>query len=217
MSRYNKWDNASIWQDGWESAKKTLLRHDPSLLLPEYWHQGIKLSKANLTAIDLVDTALSKADLSGADLSGADLSGAMLRGANLCGAQLRGAVMEGTVLENADLRNADLGHADLSDAVLDGANLTGANVEQTVFSGATVWGTIGLWTFVAGQHEAYFHTSSGLLSIGCMQHTVDSWVERYKVIGQAAGYEDREIWAYGLFIKACATALGKPEDWICQQ
>jgi uncharacterized protein YjbI with pentapeptide repeats len=126
------------------------------------------------------------ANLEGADLRDADLRDADLRRANLRGAYLRG----------ADLRDADLRGADLRDADLRRANLRGAYLRGADLSGVT-----GVLSFTFGRHFAYSHKN--IIKIGCKEMTIDRWLIDFEIIGRSEEYSNKQIRAYGAFIKLC--------------
>jgi Pentapeptide repeats (8 copies) len=86
--------------------------------------------------VDLIQTALNRANLVNASLSNAylfnaDLRSADLRNADFHSASLRRACLQGSLLVGADLSNAFLVEADLSNALLTGANLDGTHFSET--------------------------------------------------------------------------------------
>ena len=131
--------------------------------------------------LDSSEARGTRANLSRADLSKTNLSKANLSGANLSEANL----------SRANLSGADLSRADLSGTNLSWANLSGANLSFTCIKG-----------FYIGKHFGYYH--EGLLKIGCTEHPLDYWVEKYEVIGRNANYSDNDIYLYGAHIKMLA-------------
>ena len=101
------------------------------------------LSKADLREAILVETHLTRANLKGADLSGSLLRGAFLSEANLSKAILRKAILRGADIRGSDLRgadcsDADFGKAHLNDAILISADLSGTDLIGTNLSGANL-------------------------------------------------------------------------------
>ncbi len=141
-----------------------------------------------------------------ADLRNANFSWDNLRYANLCGADLRYAN-----LCCADLRWANLRYADLSYANLCGANLRWANLRYADLSYANLrfsdlhsadLHNTGLLIFQYQQHQAHY-TKDGTLTIGCLLMPITEWVLGYEEIGKYNKYSEKEIKAYGGFIKSC--------------
>jgi uncharacterized protein YjbI with pentapeptide repeats len=104
----------------------------------------------NLCGAVLVAARLSKANLSGVNLSEAILRGADLSGANLAEANLSLASLDAANLQGADLTGADLGQANLSLATLTGANLSRTNLRGAQLSAANLSGVDLSWAHLNG-------------------------------------------------------------------
>lgn len=87
-----------------------------------------KLRDANFAIANLAFADLGRADLKGADLRDADLVLANLSRPNLTGANLTGTNLDGADLYGANLSGADLSSADLETAM----NLTPTQIDRTV-------------------------------------------------------------------------------------
>ena len=94
--------------------------------------------------------------------------------------------------------------ADLSDANLSDADLSHANLSRADLSGAN------LITFCYRRHFAYGHKSKAyktksniIINIGCMNLSLECWLDEYKKIGKRAGYSNAEIEFYYKFILLC--------------
>jgi Pentapeptide repeats (8 copies)/PDZ domain len=87
-----------------------------------------KLRDANFALANLAFADLGRADLKDADLRDADLVLANLTGTNLTGANLSGADLRFASLEETNFSGADLSGADLSGADLEHANLSRPNL-----------------------------------------------------------------------------------------
>jgi uncharacterized protein YjbI with pentapeptide repeats len=158
----------------------------------------------------LNEEAPSWADLTGADLTGANLRGAVLTLANLTGANLRGADLTGANLREAILRRADLREADLTGADLREADLTGADLRRADLHWADLRGASGAFvTGYYGKHHAI--AAGGYISIGCMRHTYDVWLDNGEQIGKDNNYTDAEIADYMDWIKLAIRALERME------
>ena len=57
---------------------------------------------------------------------------------------------------------------------------------------------------IEGSRDKVTLTKNGLLSIGCQDHTIAHWMERYKQIGQDEDYSEEEIEEYYRYIQFCA-------------
>ncbi|MBT3265980.1 hypothetical protein HN371_02450 [Candidatus Poribacteria bacterium] len=88
----------------------------------------LRAALSNVTAIDLGEAHLERADAQGAFLVKADLTGAILRGADL---------------RRAELIWANLRRADLREARLDGADMGGADLRGAQLAGVRGWREIG--------------------------------------------------------------------------
>jgi uncharacterized protein YjbI with pentapeptide repeats len=107
------------------------------------------LREANLREADLSHTNLSFANLREADLSFGNLREADFSGANLLRANLSGAKLSHTNFKFANLSYANLSQADLSRANLGGTSLvqtdlSSAKLSQADLSGANLRGAIGI-------------------------------------------------------------------------
>ncbi|GJQ83870.1 hypothetical protein Trydic_g6748 [Trypoxylus dichotomus] len=108
--------------------------------------QGVNLSGADLSKLDLRWCCLERADLSHAILDGAQLLGVKSLCANMEGAQLRNcnfedpagsrANMEGVNLKGANLEGSDMGGVNLRVATLKNANLQNCDLRAAVLAGA---------------------------------------------------------------------------------
>jgi uncharacterized protein YjbI with pentapeptide repeats len=97
---------------------------------------GVDLSGADFSDVNLGGAHLNGANLRGAFLSNANLGGAFLSDTDLSGARLIRSNLGGAFLNDADLRGADLDHANLSEAHLSNADLRGANLYFADLSGS---------------------------------------------------------------------------------
>ena len=118
--------------------------------------------KANLSGANLSNASLARADLHGADLSNANLSGINAKNADLGSANLTGANLTGADLSNADLSISNLSGADLEKALLVGTDLRAANLTQANLSGSSWEGSQCGVSVSSGQ----FCTSEFLLNAG---------------------------------------------------
>jgi len=59
----------------------------------------------------------------------------------------------------------------------------------------------GILSFTFEQHLAYSHKD--FIKIGCKEMSIDSWLNEFEAIGKSEGYSDKQIRAYGTFIKLC--------------
>lgn len=116
---------------------------------------------------------MSYANLSEADLYEADLSGAILSGTNLSGTNLSGAILSG---------------ADLSGAILSGANLSHV---------PTIWGGY------LGRHYifAWWKGEECIVKIGCIEYSLEKWLEVYNRVGEIEKYSPQDIKIYGNFLQ----------------
>ena len=87
------------------------------------WRERGRLTRPNLSGVDLSNLYLKKADLSNAVLNDAILDNSNLRGAILQGIEGRS-----VSLKNADMREVDLRESTLISANIKGANLAGADL-----------------------------------------------------------------------------------------
>ena len=167
---------------------------------------GDNLSEANLSGAYLSEANLSGANLSGANLSGANLLEAYLTGANLSEANLSGDNLSGAYLSGANLSGANLSGANLSGANLSGANLLGANLLGATLLGANLNHLIGqeIYNCYFGQHNAVYVKQTGIVTIGCQEHTIEYWLENYEKIGEEAEYTKTQIVLYGDWLKSIA-------------
>lgn len=95
------------------------------------WHgnrewRSARLSRLDLTGIQLAGASIQQSHLEGCDLSGADMAEALLQGTQLDQADLSGAD-----LSRAKLYESDLLKADLSGATFVGADLRGSDIGQS--------------------------------------------------------------------------------------
>ncbi len=105
-----------------------------------------EVDRADLPALQLPDTRLTRADLknfnlcganfSKSNLDGADLEHARLTGARLNGTSFVGAAMADVEISHADLANACFNEADLRRAHLGGSDLRNAHLQNADLSGA---------------------------------------------------------------------------------
>ena len=112
-----------------------------------------------------------QADLSGADLSEADLSKANLSEANLF---------------KTNLSEADLSGANLSEANLSEANLASIKADEKYLS---IIGTKGK-IIVFGTR----------VWIGCIENTIQGWLEKGEAIAEENDYSKKEIEMYRKYI-----------------
>ena len=143
--------------------------------------KGANLEYVNLTGVDLRYAYLKGVDLRDVNLRFADLSGVNLRFADLRGADLRG----------ADLRYADLVGVNLIAADLTSADLSGANLTDT-----------GIYIFEGPTHQCTYNSKDDKLYIGCQVHNLEHWLNNYIDIGKEHEYTDKDIEAYGNWIKS---------------
>src|SRR3990167_10865874 len=87
--------------------------------------------------------------------------------------------------------------ADLSFANLSKANLFFANLSKANLSGAA-----NITTFISGQHLGVAYGEK--IQIGCIDLTVNQWLETFEKIGKENNYTVEQIKAYGGFIKLYA-------------
>jgi hypothetical protein len=120
--------------------------------------------------------------LSRADLSRADLSGANLYGADLYRADL----------SRADLSRADLSRAYLSRADLCGSDLTRANLYGSDLSFTCIFG------FYLGKYFgfAWKKEKEIIIKIGCIEYSLEHWLENYRIIGEKNHHSEKEINTY---------------------
>ena len=131
---------------------------------------------------------MSYANLSEADLYEADLSGANLSGANL---------------SKADLYEADLYEADLSGAILSGTNLSGADLSGAILSGANLSHVPTIWGGYLGRHYifAWWKGEECIVKIGCIEYSLEKWLEVYNRVGEIEKYSPQDIKIYGNFLQ----------------
>jgi hypothetical protein len=53
---------------------------------------------------------------------------------------------------------------------------------------------------------------SGVIIIGCEEHSVSDWIENYKSIGEENDYTPGQIEEYGEYIKICAKFAPQEES-----
>ena len=161
-----------------------------------------------------------RADLSSADLRGADLRNADLRVADLTGVLLEGAFLVGTNFEGAHLSYANLDYTDLVDADLTSADLRGVNLRKANLRNANLHCALlfdanlgdsnlegtGLRLFLGPRHDGIYNSQDDKLYIGCQIHKLDYWLKNYVAIGKKHEYTDKEIEAYGNWIKSLKEA-----------
>ena len=169
------------------------------------WEQT-KTRLFELTGIELGEAGPHGANLREANLSGMDLSGADLRGANLRWADLGGADLGGANLSEADLRGANLGRANLSEA-----NLGGADLAEAYLGGANLQFT-NVFACAAGKHPVYYVPWQRRLKIGCIEKTLEWWLENYAEAGRKNKYTEADIARYGAIIQMIAGLY--PVDFI---
>lgn len=164
----------------------------------------IKFKKGNVKEFEtLSDSYLSGANLSGAYLIGTNLSGTDLIDTDLSGADLRGANLRVAYLNGANLRDANLSGADLRGANLSGADLSGVNLRGADLRDAHLNFTRGIILFSVEVHTGIYYctSTSHRLKLGCQDYPIDYWLKNYRAIGEAHGYSQDTIEAYGDFIK----------------
>ena len=162
----------------------------------------------------LTGANLSGADLSGADLSGADLSGANLSGANLSGADLTGANLTGANLSMTDLSRTNLSGANLSEAYIFRAYLSGANLSGANLSGADISHVSAVWGGYFGRHFvfAWWKGEECIVKIGCIENSLQKWLEDYERIGFTNGYFPKNIENYGNVLRFIKDNFKKGEN-----
>jgi len=153
------------------------------------------LSRANLAGADLSDVNLSRANLAWSNLTKADLTRANLTRAVLSGANLYKANLTGS-----DLTEADLSRVVLIGAVLTGADLTGADLTNAVLT--EVISNSGIKIYCFQKHTA-FYLRKNEISIGCEVHSLEYWLNNYRMVGRDNNYTSEQIEKYGSFIKEC--------------
>ena len=116
-------------------------------------------------------------------MSYANLSEADLSGANLSGANLSGAILSNTILSGANLSGAILSKADLS----------GANLSHV----PTIWGGY------LGRHYifAWWKGEECIVKIGCIEYSLEKWLEVYNRVGEIEKYSPQDIKIYGNFLQ----------------
>ncbi len=133
-SHYEAWQVINSAQNqrgsgGRIQALEDLVRDGVSL-------DGVVVSDAYLTKINLQKAKLDNADFSNANLVGANFRGANLIGANFSSTNLNGVCFSNARFSNANLSGANCSYAIFNDAYLFCTNLSGANVTHTNLSNA---------------------------------------------------------------------------------
>jgi uncharacterized protein YjbI with pentapeptide repeats len=106
------------------------IRDEIKRRLPE----NARLSRANLSDIDLEGIEFVEVDLEGADLTRSNLTDAVLRRANLYGADLTRAAADKMLAIGTDFRDSDFTKTTLTGAHFESCDFTGANLEQVALT-----------------------------------------------------------------------------------
>jgi uncharacterized protein YjbI with pentapeptide repeats len=130
-------DQLRILEQGVE--KWNAWRQDNPDVVPQL--EGVDLTEADLTNINLRGAKMISAILNYANLSGADLSDSNLRVAEIMETNLRGANLSGADLSYAKLENADLSGANLSNTVLTETNFRASDLTEAHFNDAFLYET----------------------------------------------------------------------------
>ena len=90
---------------------------------------------------------------------------------------------------------------DTNEAEGERANLSEANLREATLIGADLMNITGkdIITFQYNKHFAYY--CDGIIKIGCLSLTPKEWLKQYKEIGVKERYTEKEIKAYGAFIR----------------
>jgi hypothetical protein len=166
------------------------------------------LSRADLFRADLFRANLSYANLSGVNLSEANLykvnlHKANLPFANLYKANLYKANLSESSLPNANLFRADLSNADLYKANLSFANLYKANLYRANLSVSNTQHTKGILSFTGEKYTLvyYRYEDQYRVKIGCIDHSIQHWLDNYQYIGETNGFNEDEMELYLTMIK----------------
>ena len=95
--------------------------------------------------------------------------------------------------KRADLRGSDLSGSNLRGSNLSGSDLNNTKLNNTIFTRNDQVQFFSYNMFIANHYN-------GVITIGCLTHSVDHWIKNYKEIGKKNGFTDLEIEMYGLFI-----------------
>jgi len=142
------------------------------------------LNKEKISAINLCNCYIKKANLDLVDLRFADLSGANLRGtylmkAELGEADLSRADLNGADLMGTDLSRTDLRFADLSGANLGNANLNGADLAFTILKKVKLAGLV----FASASRDNKEEWNKRIKSLANLQDArvmESNWIEKLK-------------------------------------
>jgi len=154
----------------------------------------LDLTLASLKRSIFRGARLHKADLAAAYLREADLEGADLRGADLEGADLRRAKVKDGDLRMSNLRDSNLRETDLQNLDFHGADLTGADLRYAIGYIQKIEGVEDCWDVAVFPYD--------WISIGCLTHKLDYWIEHYQEIGREQDLDQDSIDQYGKILKS---------------
>ena len=97
-------------------------------------------------------------------------------------------------MSGSNLRGSNLSGSDLSGSYLSGSDLNNTKLNNTIFTRNDQVQFFSYNMFIANHYN-------GVITIGCLTHSVDHWIKNYKEIGKKNGFTDHEIKVYGWFIK----------------